>query len=247
MAPTVYLVSGANRGIGLALVTVLAARANTIVFAGARSPSGATALRKLEVQHPSKLYTVQLTSADREDNDAAVAKIKQIAGRLDIVVANAGINSVYERTDVVSVDAMKEHYEVNVLGPLVLFQATRALLKASTPSPKLMIVSSRLGSIEWGPGVPFPCTPYGTSKAAVNWLAVKLYYEHPELTVVAISPGLVATDMAASAAAYDPTLGGFPTITPEQSAAGVIKLLDEGKRGEKAPVLTSYDGTVYPW
>ena len=61
-----------------------------IVFAGARNPTAAEDLQSLVQQFPGKVHIVKLTSCDKTDNDAAVATIKTIAGRLDIVIACAG-------------------------------------------------------------------------------------------------------------------------------------------------------------
>lgn len=114
MPETVYLVSGANRGIGmyfpslpvyayirtaptlclistgLGIVTELAGHDNTIVFAGARNPDAAKDLHALVEKHPGKVHIVKLISADRAGNDVAVEEIKATAGRLDVVIANAG-------------------------------------------------------------------------------------------------------------------------------------------------------------
>lgn len=82
------LVSGANRGIGLGLVKVIAARPNTIVFAGARDPS-AQSLKDLSAKYPN-VHAVKLNSGSKEDNEAAVAEIEKKAGQLDVIIANAG-------------------------------------------------------------------------------------------------------------------------------------------------------------
>jgi NAD(P)-dependent dehydrogenase (short-subunit alcohol dehydrogenase family) len=107
MPPTVYLVSGANRGIGksnptqsarlsltsalpgLGIVKALATRPETIVFAGARTPSSANALGEL-AKTQKNVHVLKLTSCDEADNHAAVAEIKRIAGALHVVIANAG-------------------------------------------------------------------------------------------------------------------------------------------------------------
>jgi NAD(P)-dependent dehydrogenase (short-subunit alcohol dehydrogenase family) len=112
MAPVVYLVSGANRGIGeyfspalsatecllrrhtgLGLVKTLSERADTIVFAGARDPGAAKELTALAAARPGKVHVVKLVSGDVDDNAAAVKFIKEKAGRLDVVIANAGLCS----------------------------------------------------------------------------------------------------------------------------------------------------------
>jgi len=145
--PTVYLVSGANRGIGLGLVTQLAKRSNAVVFAGARTPSTASSLQALTSQHPGKFPVLTLVSGDEVGNRAAVAEIKRIVGRLDVVIANAGICSLIAPAMETTPEVMREHYDVNVIGTLVLFQATYPLLSASTPTPKFIPISSGAGSI----------------------------------------------------------------------------------------------------
>jgi norsolorinic acid ketoreductase len=86
-------VSGANRGIGYALAATLAARPNTIVFAGARDPA-AQSLKDLVAKH-SNVHPIKLTSGDVADNAAAAAEIEKIAGHLDVVIANAGTRHVF--------------------------------------------------------------------------------------------------------------------------------------------------------
>jgi NAD(P)-dependent dehydrogenase (short-subunit alcohol dehydrogenase family) len=77
--------------------------------------------------------------------------------------------------------SMREHFEVNTLGPLVLFQAMYPLLRASTASPKFIPVSSGVGSIEFGTQLPLQKIAYGTSKAALNYLTRKLRIENDGL------------------------------------------------------------------
>jgi NAD(P)-dependent dehydrogenase (short-subunit alcohol dehydrogenase family) len=112
MSPLVYLVSGASRGIGTVLVAllchfssshsafhatigfglvkVLATHEDTVVFAGARNPSTASQLNALAAKYPGKVHVVQLAASDESGNKAAIAQIKAIVGRLDIVIANTG-------------------------------------------------------------------------------------------------------------------------------------------------------------
>jgi NAD(P)-dependent dehydrogenase (short-subunit alcohol dehydrogenase family) len=75
-------------------VRALLQRDNVIVFAGARSPSSATELQALTKEFPDKLHIVKLISADEAGNRAAVEEVKAKAGRLDVVIANAGAISM---------------------------------------------------------------------------------------------------------------------------------------------------------
>ena len=73
----------------------IASRSNdSIVFAGARNPAAATALAELVQKFSGRVQIVKLTSCDKDDNDAAVKEIERIAGRLDIVIANAGVSDI---------------------------------------------------------------------------------------------------------------------------------------------------------
>jgi NAD(P)-dependent dehydrogenase (short-subunit alcohol dehydrogenase family) len=94
---TVYLVTNADRGIGLKLVTALVARENTFVFAGIRHASKAYVLDALEEKHPGKMQIVILfttsegSSHSVEHNYAVAARgIGSMVGKIDVVIATAG-------------------------------------------------------------------------------------------------------------------------------------------------------------
>jgi NAD(P)-dependent dehydrogenase (short-subunit alcohol dehydrogenase family) len=83
--------TGANRGIGLALVKeLLSGTKDTHVFAGVRSPSNATELKKIETSHPGKLTIVHFVAADEENNKAAAKVLADKFGYVDVVIGNAG-------------------------------------------------------------------------------------------------------------------------------------------------------------
>jgi NAD(P)-dependent dehydrogenase (short-subunit alcohol dehydrogenase family) len=168
--------------IGFALVQHLIVRENVVVFAGVRDLDSATALKELAGQYQRKLHIIKLISADEANNREAVEQIKQTAGRLDVVIANAAIlqdpKFVLDQT----LESMKNHFHVNVLGPMALIQATYPLLKASTSTPKFIPISSMSGSIALGTQFPMPQTEYGTSKAALNWMTKKLWTENEGLS-----------------------------------------------------------------
>jgi NAD(P)-dependent dehydrogenase (short-subunit alcohol dehydrogenase family) len=167
---------------GLALVQHLVVRENVVVFAGVRDPVSANALNELVSQHKSKIHVIKLLSADEENNRAAAEEIKRVAGRLDVVIANAGILKSPSAVLHAPQENMLQHFTVNVLGPMTLIQATYPLLKASTSTPKFVPISSTVGGIAKGTLFPASQVEYGTSKAALNWMTKKLWTENPDLS-----------------------------------------------------------------
>ncbi|KAF7343891.1 NAD(P)-binding protein [Mycena venus] len=226
----VYLISGANRGIGYGLASALAARPNTIVFAGARDPAAQT-LMDLAAKYPN-VYPVKLTSADKADNEAAILQIEKIAGQLDVIIANAGIASHFGPLVATPLHAFHEHFQVNTLGPVVLFQAAHTLLLASPAgAPIFAVISSALGSL--GRFIPIAATPYGMSKAAANFLVKTLDAEHPSLITMAIEPGWVSTDMGNSGAKENIFGLSEAPVKIDDSIAGVLSRVD-GATKEKS-------------
>ncbi|EIN06058.1 NAD(P)-binding protein [Punctularia strigosozonata HHB-11173 SS5] len=251
MSPTVYLVSGTNRGIGLGYVTALAARENVVVFAGARNPSAATELSELSAKHPKNVFVVQLDVTSKASAEAAVAAVKDKAGRLDVVISNAGISDWYGLAHEAPEEEMRKHYEVNLLGPLFLFQSSWALLKASSSTPKFIIMTTRAGSIGYGTQLPLNMIPYGTSKAASNFLARKLHFEYAEggLIVFPICPGAVLTDLTKYAMSCEPRIRGAPYKPVDETVVQLLSIIDnatrEGEGGQHLGLDTE-DGRL-PW
>jgi norsolorinic acid ketoreductase len=111
-----------------------------------------------------------------------------------VVIANAGISKDYDSVATVSLEAVKEHVEVNEYGPLLLFQAVLPLLNAS-PYPKFVALGTPISSISGMESRPFPMAAYGMSKVMLHWLVRKMHFEHPNLTAFVLDPGFVQTDM----------------------------------------------------
>ncbi|KAI4523669.1 NAD(P)-binding protein [Schizophyllum commune Loenen D] len=245
MSPTVYLVTGANRGIGLAITTQLAARPDAIVFAGARDPDRATDLHALATANPGRVHILNVISADRANNDAAIEVIRRVAGRLDVVIANAGISDCFVPALKVPTEEMVRHVEVNTNGPLVLFQAAYPLLRQS-PSPKFVPVTSAMGSIADGSTYPIYTYAYGASKAALNWVTRKLHFDFPGLVIFPIDPGGTDTDFVKNAVEKDERMRelmqSFPLIPPETSARGILEQVDAATRETHGGQFVNYAG-----
>ncbi|KAJ7233432.1 hypothetical protein C8J57DRAFT_1146095 [Mycena rebaudengoi] len=241
---TVYLVSGANRGIGYGLVATIAARPNTIIFAGARDPA-AQSLKELAAKH-SNVHPVKLTSGEKADNEAAIAEIQKTAGRLDVIIANAGISNYYGPLATTPLTQFKDHWEVNTLGPIVLFQAAQALLLASpTGAPTFAYISS--GAASMARYFHISAAAYGSSKAAANFLVKVLDTEHPSLIAMAINPGWVSTDMGNAGAVAN----GLPAapVTVGDSVKGILSRIDGATKEKSSGRFWNFnaDKSGNPW
>lgn len=249
---TTYLITGANRGIGRGLVQLLLQKPSTTVIAAVRDPSHPTskALTDLPKGAGSQLVVVKLDSEVETDAAAAVAKLAERGiTSLDVVIANAGIAQGGSSVRNTSVANTQKHFNVNVLGPLTLFQATADLLKqaSKTGSPKFIAVSTIIGSIgsqEIFANFPKSSSPYGASKAALNWFIRLLSFEEPWLTSWVFHPGLVETDLTSGGSMDLKALGA---ISVETSVADMMKTTWSIEPRDLNGTFRNHDGTIIPW
>ena len=108
---------------------------------------------------------------------------------IDVVIANAGIAKVLPTIAQVQAPDMIEHFMVNAVAPVLLFQAFLPLLRKSRAQPKFVTLSTSAAMITDMEQVPIPNAAYGTSKAALNYLTKKIHLEHPDIIAFPISPG----------------------------------------------------------
>ena len=185
-----YLITGANRGTGRGPVETFLARPHTTVIAAVRGPKGteSQSLPRLERPESSKLVIVKIDRLEKDDARTAIAHLESdhAISKIDVVIANAGIAKCLEPVLPTSAQEMRDHFNVNTVVPLVLFQASWPLLQAAE-WPMFFGISSSIGGI--AEMVPLPGLAYGASKAAVNYLARKLHFEHEGLVSVAVHPG----------------------------------------------------------
>ena len=185
----VVMISGASRGIGAAVASHLAAGGWSLSL-GVRTPAA------MSLPPGGETTLVQAYDArDRESQKAWVAATVARFGRIDAVVANAGIlipKSVVEADDA----EIDEIYDVNVMAPMRLVRAAWPWLIATGQGRVITMVSlsgKRVASARSG--------LYATSKFAALGLAHAIRQAGWEQGVraTAICPGFVATDMAAAA------------------------------------------------
>ena len=192
---TVYVVTGANRGIGLGLVSHLLQRPSTTVIGTVRSQSAADSLlasfEGLSFASGSMLYPLILDFSTAPDPTTVRDRFSTASSGvdyIDVLICNAGYTDAMTPSLTTSAASLRSAFEVNAIGPLMTFQGLWPLLQKST-SPKFILMTSSLGSIS--AQEPVPSGGYGPSKAAADWIAKSLHLQMAEqgLVSVAIHPG----------------------------------------------------------
>lgn len=230
--PQTWMITGANRGIGLALTMELLRRGDHVV-AAARNPWGG-ALGELAAAHPAALLPLELDVTS--DESVAAAKGALDGRPIDVLVNNAGIHGPRgtESALAMDFDVWREVFEVNVYGPLRVSQALLVNVEASS-GRKIATITSRMGSIGLNPS---GSLAYRSSKAAVNMTMVVFGNAVRERGVAQLlfHPGWVRTDMG----------GGGADIAPSESAAGLIATIDASGLAETNSFRT-WQGEPIPW
>lgn len=248
--PVVYLISGTNRGIGLALTTQLAADKNNIIYAGVRDLDNTTSEFKSLLQKHNNIIPVKINNESKADNEGAAAKIAKEQGYLDRVLANAGGFGEGDngKLDVSNLptEVLVSSTLINAGGPLLLLQSTRGLLEKSENKPAIFAAtSSILSSISHQ--LPFSnVIAYGSSKAQLNWIiksASQIYgYKQTGIIYFCYHPGLVDTRLAADVIKKAPG----QVLSTSESATAILKVVNEIKPDQEG-LLLNYDGSVIPF
>ncbi len=209
---TVALVTGANRGIGRALVEALLARGAAKVYAGARKPE---TLAELVEKSGGRVVPVRLDVTRPNDVRAAAA----IADDVRLLINNAGIVAKLggDVTDANWVTAGRDEFETNVLGALSVTQAFVPAL-ASKPGAAVANLGSVAGFVN------FPAlASYSVSKAAVHSLtqAIRALLRPRGIYVAGVYPGPIDTDMARDIP--------FDKTSPAVAANAILDGLEAGR------------------
>jgi NAD(P)-dependent dehydrogenase (short-subunit alcohol dehydrogenase family) len=207
------LITGANRGIGLALTELYSQRGDTL-FACCRHPDQAPQLQQLA---KNKSITVLPLSVDDDDSVAALA---QRLGNtiIDVLINNAGvIAGPKEKQTATTMDfaAWSHAFNVNTLGPVRVMQALLPNLQGSKHA-KVMSVTSQMGAISFD----YPSSlAYCATKAALNKFMrlAAIDLKKQNIAIGLVHPGWVQTDMG----------GPGASISATASAAGIAKVIDQ--------------------
>lgn len=181
------LVSGANRGIGKAIVEELIERGIAKVYAGARNIE---TLNELKNKYGNKIVPIELDLTKQETIDKAASQI----GQLDVLVNNAGVLSFGSLFSSDTFNSLKENMDVNVWGLLKLSNAVGKHFVNENPAAIVNISSvAGLGNMPFG-------ATYSVSKAAVHSITQGMRTEmnQKNTLVMGVYPGPIDTDMIAT-------------------------------------------------
>ncbi|KAI1611567.1 short chain dehydrogenase [Exophiala viscosa] len=246
----VVLVTGGNNGIGLATCQLFAAQPNYHCIMASRSlEKGKKAIASIHsssTKASSSISLVQLDVTSDTSIAAAVEDIRAKHGHLDVLVNNAGVCPMdFSRS------VLRDCLETNAISPAMVTQAFAPLLLQSKGTPRLIYVSSQLGSIQMR-GDPENVAyneaykTYRASKAALNMLAACDAWEYRgKVKVFAFCPGYVITDLAGQR--EDKEKAGIAK-SPDESAKGLFTIAEGKRDGENGLFLhDEKPGELYPW
>jgi NAD(P)-dependent dehydrogenase (short-subunit alcohol dehydrogenase family) len=206
------LVTGASRGLGLALARALAARGWRLVI----DARGAEALEAARAELAAVTEVVAVPG-DATDEAHRRALIEAAGDRIDLLVNNASVLGPSPRPALADypLDELERVYRANVFAPLRLVQL--ALPRLAHGARILNVTSDAAveGYEGWG--------GYGSSKAALEQLTNVLAAEHPELHVYWVDPGDMNTQLQQEAFPGE-DVGDRPP--PEESVPGLLALIE---------------------
>jgi len=184
---SVVLISGCSSGIGLALARECASR-GCRVFATARKPEVIENLKR------EGMETAALDVTSQESIDACVAGVLSQAGRIDVLINNAGYALIGPMIDL-SVDDLRRQFETNVIGLMAL---TRSVVPHMLKEHSGLVVN--IASVSGICATPF-AGAYCATKAAVNLLSTSLRIELAPfgIDVITVQPGAIKSDFGKAA------------------------------------------------
>jgi len=241
-APSVVLITGSNRGIGLALASAYA-KAGWRVIATCRVPSRATELSALAAKYPNvSVDALDVTSSP--SIDALVSKYREQP--IDVLVNNAGTSGNYEGQLLGHFDeaTFQEIMRVNAFAPLQISSTLLENVRASRQK-KIIAISSGRGSVS-KPFFDRRAYFYDMSKSALNLGMRKFQKDVGDRGVLVgiFAPGVVDTDLNHDLRNGVPARR--PLISTEQSAAGLVALIANLSAANQDRFL-NYNAEAFDW
>jgi NAD(P)-dependent dehydrogenase (short-subunit alcohol dehydrogenase family) len=228
--PLTVFITGANRGIGLAL-TEQFLNTGAKVIAACRKPETAKSLQTLLNTH-KELVILPLDVT----NELGINSLsKNVTDPIDILINNAGIGSRNDNLKEVELTPWMKTMHTNAYAPLAITRVLLPNLRAGNQK-KVIMITSRIGSIaDNSSGGSYA---YRASKAALNTISKSLAIDLAidGIKVLSIHPGWVQTDMG----------GPNALVDVGSSAAGIMHEIGE-LTTQKSGGFVSYNGEMIPW
>ena len=215
-----YLITGANRGLGLELTRQLIARGDT-VLACCREPDKADELKAIGGGERLKIYALDV--ADAKAIATLPGQVAKDGAAVDVLINNAGVAAGEEAFGEFDAATMANVLHVNAIAPMLVTQAFAPLLAKSEGKAKVVYITSGLGSIERAEGLIYGLS-YGMSKAALNMGGKKLA---AELRGRGIG-------------------GASAPLKPVQSIRGMLEVIDKLSVADGLRFVT-FEGESVPW
>lgn len=240
---TTVLITGANRGVGLALARQYATDGAEVI-ACCREPAKADALKELAAASGSRARILPLDVAD----ETSIASLKRALSDqpIDVLINNAGIlGPEVQSATRIDAEGWMRTLRVNALAPILVAQALRDNLRRSSEK-RLVAITSGYGSvsIDWPSTVPaHERYAYRASKAALNsgMRALSRDWAIDGVLVGILDPGWVRTDMGGPRAA-----ASSASISPEESARSIIRRT-AGLTPATSGTFQDPKGEAIPW
>jgi len=187
MSKPVVVVTGAAKGLGLAVAKILLDkfRANVVALCRTRTA-------ELMALSCGALLVIECEVVDEAAFANAISIAESTFGQIDGLILNAATIDPFTRIDNpdIPLESWKRNFDVNFFSLVTALKAALPALRKSKLGGKVVFVSSGAavkGTPAWG--------PYSASKAAMNSLCRTLAEEEPEIVSVAVRPGMVDTNM----------------------------------------------------
>jgi NAD(P)-dependent dehydrogenase (short-subunit alcohol dehydrogenase family) len=237
-----YVITGANRGLGLEFVAQLSQNPSNKIIAGTRSvsPDKLKYLLSLTSKNENYIQILQCDTSSLNSIKSFADQVTSLLGpssKIDYLLNNAGINSVPHQTALsLTPEGLQEQIAVNVLGPAKTVEALQQHLRDGSV---VMNMTSGLGSLTYSKSkTSTNATAYSISKAGLNMLTVHQAVELKSkgVIVICMDPGWVKTDMGGKGA----------ILEKEESIRGMLKCLSGLTVAESGKFFV-YDGQEKAW
>ncbi|MFW9997884.1 MAG: SDR family oxidoreductase [Candidatus Odinarchaeota archaeon] len=235
------LVTGGSRGLGLEFTRQYLNK-NYQVFAASRDPASSAELQQLKTEYDDLLTIDRLDVSDEASRHQLYQKISEKAGKVDILINNAGIASGNEkfryRFGELNQEDLCRSFLVNAIAPLMITEKFFPLLEKGE-SPVVVNISSDSGCISKKK----PNSSYGygycSSKAALNMITTMLSVELEDhgIIVISLHPGWVKTTMLYTENA---------PLEPLESISGMMMIIESLEMKSTGKFL-DWKGNEIPW